>query len=454
LASLIIWMNGEKVGEWGTVRGGSTSFFRYESSWAESSNARALSLSIPITADREVRGPQVANYFDNLLPDNPAIRSRIRSRFGTASTEAFDLLTAIGRDCVGAVQILPPDEEPVGWNQIDVEEVDEEGVASILRSLTSPALLDAKEQDEFRISLAGAQEKTALVSMAGKWFRPRHATPTTHILKLPLGMIGGFKGDFSHSVENEWLCAKILSKLGFVVAVSNIARFGEQIALTVRRFDRRWIGVNDSPAVDDKAFTPKKGMWVARLPQEDFCQATGRASTAKYEAEGGPSIAEGLSLLANSEYSEGDRADFVLAQLAFWLLAAPDGHGKNFSLYHRAGGRYGMTPLYDVISAWPIIGKGKNQLSPERVKLAMAIHGKNAHYRIHEIAGRHWEGLAQSAAIPGLWPRMNELVEAARKAVTEVSGELPDGFPEQVYEHIRRGVLVHADRFNATRAPK
>jgi serine/threonine-protein kinase HipA len=407
---------------------------------------------MPLTADREVRGTQVTNYFDNLLPDNPEIRSRIRARFGTSSTDAFDLLTAIGRDCVGAVQILPHGEEPTGWDTIDAEPVDNEGVEKILRSVTNPALLDREEQDDFRISLAGAQEKTALVGMGGQWFRPRHATPTTHILKLPLGIVGGFKGDLSHSVENEWLCGELLRALGFAVAESSIARFGDQIALVIRRFDRRWIGVNDPPAVDKQGFTPRKGMWIARLPQEDFCQATGRAWTEKYEADGGPSIAEGLSLLANSEDPERAQADFVLAQLAFWLLAAPDGHGKNFSLYHRAGGAYGLTPLYDVVSAWPIVGHGKNQLALEKVKLAMAIRGKNPHYRMKEIAARHWHDLAESAGVPGLWARMNELVAIAGKVADSIAEKLPKNFPETVYEKIRLGVLTHVDRFNATRA--
>ena len=95
-------MNGELVGEWTTLRTG-TPLFRYTTAWSQSPRARALSLSMPITADLEVRGTVVDNYFDNLLPENPAIRRRIRERFGTRSTQAFDLLEAIGRDCVGAV---------------------------------------------------------------------------------------------------------------------------------------------------------------------------------------------------------------------------------------------------------------------------------------------------------------------------------------------------------------
>lgn len=444
--SLIVWMNGERVGEWGTLRGGRTSFFRYEESWISSPHGRALSLSLPLTADREVRGPAVEHYFDNLLPDSPAIRSRIRARFKTRSVEAFDLLTAIGRDCTGAVQLLPPKAEPLGWDRIDAAPLTEAQVEHRLRAVTVVAPLSDEEQDDFRISLAGAQEKTALLHMAGRWFRPRHATPTTHIVKLPLGIIGGFRGDFSDSVENEWLSAELLRELQLPVADAAIARFGGQRALVVTRFDRRWIGVEAREA-EKAQFKPQRGMWIARLPQEDLCQAMGLPYTLRYEADGGPSIADALALLANSERPAIDQTTFVLAQLAFWLLAATDGHGKNFSLHQEAGGAYRLTPLYDVLSAWPVIGRGKNQLAPERARLAMSLRGGRAHYRLNEITPRLWRELAGRAGVPDLWNRMQALVESAVPALERVEKRLPRAFPERVYGTIRAGLAAQAERF-------
>jgi serine/threonine-protein kinase HipA len=443
--SLIVWMNGERVGEWGTRRGG-THFFRYEESWADSKRVRALSLSLPLTADREVRGPQVESYFDNLLPDTPAIRRRLRTRFETASSSAFDLLTAIGRDCVGAVQLLPQDEEPAGWDRIHAERLTEKEVERTLHDVILAKPLGRDEQEEFRISLAGAQEKTALLHMAGAWFRPQRATPTTHILKLPLGVIGGFRGDFSDSVENEWLCAQFLRELDLRVAETALGQFGEQRALIVTRFDRRWIGV-DADAVQKKRFKPGKGVWIARLPQEDFCQATGRPLTQKYEADGGPSIAECLTLLAGGERPDLDRSELVLAQLAFWLLAAIDGHAKNFSLHHGVGGTYSMTPLYDVLSAWPVIGHGRNQLALEKAKLAMALRGRRPHYHLNEIATRHWQALAEKTGVQNLWPRMRDLVDAAIPAIERLEEQLPGSFPERVYASIRSGIRAQVRRF-------
>jgi serine/threonine-protein kinase HipA len=445
MASLIVWMNGDRVGEWGTSRHGA-SYFRYDESWVSSRQARPLSLSLPFTADLEIRGAQVDDYFDNLLPDNLAIRNRIRARFRTASTDAFDLLTAIGRDCVGAVQLLPPDDTPIGWDHIEVERLTEREVEQLLAQVTATSPLTSDERDEFRISITGAQEKTALLGMGGAWFRPRHATPTTHILKLPLGIIGGFRGDFSDSVENEWLCTQFLRELGLPVAESQVATFGTQRALVVTRFDRRWIGADES-AIQKARFKPGKGVWIARLPQEDFCQATGRPYTQKYEADGGPSIGESLDLLNNSESAESDKRHFLLAQLTFWLLAATDGHGKNFSIYHRAGGTYGMTPLYDVLSAWPIIGARNNQLALQKVKLAMAIRGKRAHYRLNEITRRHWEDLAEHSGVPGLRDGMSTLIERAPAAIERLESLLPREFPERVYTSIRGGVLQQVRKF-------
>jgi serine/threonine-protein kinase HipA len=448
MPSLAVWMNGERVGEWGALRTG-TSVFRYEQSWVQSPRARALSLSVPITADREVRGVAVEYYFDNLLPDSAAIRRRIRTRFHTRSTGAFDLLAAIGRDCVGAVQLLPSETLPEDWNRVEAEPLTEADVERTLREATSATPLGPEEQDEFRISLAGAQEKTALLHMAGRWFRPRHSTPTTHILKLPLGVIGNFRGDFSDSVENEWLCAQLLRALQLPVAESRLARFGEQRTLVVTRFDRRWIGVSAAQA-ERRRFRPARGTWIARLPQEDFCQAQGLPPTRRYESEGGPSIRSVLGLLANSEEAEGDRSNFLLAQLAFWLLAATDGHGKNFSIFHHAGGTYRMTPLYDVLSAWPVIGHGKNQLALEKAKLAMAVRGRSPHYCLDEISGRHWQELAGGAGVPGLWERMQRLVASVPAALDRLAAALPGGFPERVYASIRAGALAQSRRFAAT----
>jgi serine/threonine-protein kinase HipA len=446
MPTLNVWMNGELVGEWTTSRTG-IPILRYDDSWIQSRRVRALSLSLPITPDREIRGNIVDHYFDNLLPDNQDIRRRIRERYGLKSTDAFDLLEEIGRDCVGAIQLLPPDRKPAQWDRIAGTPLSTTDVERALQAVAAPPSPGRREDDDdFRISIAGAQEKTALLMMGSAWYRPRHATPTTHILKLPLGIIGNFRGDFSHSVENEWLCSKFLQKLGLPVAHTEIGQFGAQKALVVQRFDRRWVGV-EKGAVDRRGFSPGEGVWIARLPQEDFCQATGRAPTQRYERDGGPSMNEILEILAISAHAERDRSNFALAQLTFWLLAATDGHAKNFSIHNLTDGAFEMTPLYDVLSAWPVIGSGANQLPLQDARLAMAVAGKNRHYKLVDVQPRHWQALATRIGGPELWNRMQSLVDAAPRAFDHI--ELPRGFPEVVISKISKGVRGQSRKFFA-----
>ena len=102
------------------------------------------------------------------------------------------------------------------------------------------------------------------------------------------------------SVENEWLCARIMSALGIEMASTEMADFGDTKALVVTRFDRRWQGI--AAGAEQKArFKPTDEAWIARLPQEDFCQALGVAPDRKYQSDGGPSESDCLQVLAASE---------------------------------------------------------------------------------------------------------------------------------------------------------
>ena len=447
--SLNVWMNGLLVGDWSHSRS-KTSVFHYATSWIASAASRPLSLSMPMTAgNSEHRGEVVDHYFDNLLPDNEAIRQRIRARYATRSTDAFELLTAIGRDCVGAVQLLPPDMTPQGWDHVTSVAMSEAEVALQLRAASSNLLLgqgmDADQ--DFRISIAGAQEKTALLKYGGTWRKPQGATPTTHILKLPLGIVGNQRADLRDSVDNEWVCSKILEALGFSVAATEVESFEGQKTLVVERFDRRWQHI--APGQQNKSgFEPGSDVWIARLPQEDFCQITGRSPSKKYESHGGPGIAKCLEQLASSEEADSDRAQFVLTQLAFWLLAATDGHAKNFSVFLLRGGAYRMTPLYDVISVWPYMGVETHKLlAYQDAKLAMAVHSKSAHYRLTEVRVRHWQRLARECGVDGVWEKMLRLVEGIDSALDAVEGRLPAGFPEHIWTAISNGARRHASQF-------
>ena len=217
--TLGLWMNGAYVGTWSLAPHAPDSL-QYDLAWTQSEQGRPLSLSLPFTPGNLAhRGDKVRAYFENLLPDSKDIRERLARRFNTGSTDAFQLLAEVGRDCVGALEILPEGQAPTGTATLQAEPLSEARVAQVLRGATTPnAMAWEADDDDFRISIAGAQEKTALLLHDGRWCLPRGGTPTTHIFKLPLGLIGGMKLDMRDSVENEWLCALILKEFGLPVA--------------------------------------------------------------------------------------------------------------------------------------------------------------------------------------------------------------------------------------------
>lgn len=428
---LVVWMNGERVGVWSQPRAGSPSF-QYDAGWVASPAARVLSLSLPFApGNAPHRGETVTYFFDNLLPDSDGIRARLQSRFATDSTGAFDLLTAIGRDCVGAVQLLPEGTPPQGYDRIEAEPLDDTGVEQAIgAALSGGRVLGQADGEEFRISIAGAQEKTALLFHRNRWCRPKGSTPTTHILKLPLGLVGNLQADMQDSVENEWLCSRLMQAFGLETAHCEIAQFGERKVLVVQRFDRAW----------------EDGRWIARLPQEDFCQALGQPARLKYEADGGPGMSAILRVLATSSRAEQDKRAFAKAQMVFWLLAATDGHAKNFSLFHERGGTYRLTPFYDVLSAWPIIGNGPRLLQWQKAKLAMAVRSRNAHWKLKDIVPRHWDAVARLGGLGDAADLIAEVLRQTPAAIAEVSRHLPRGFPARVSDRIFTGLQEQAKR--------
>ncbi len=428
---LDLWMNGLPVGYWEIVRG--VERLVYLQSWLDDEQGRPLSLSLPFTpGNQPLRGPVVTDYFDNLLPDSERIRRRIAARYRTAGISPFELLAVVGRDCVGALQLLPAGETPVGLESIEGRSLDEAAIARLLRDTTAtPHFGEHEPVGDLRLSIAGAQEKTALLRRNGRWLLPVGSTPTTHILKLPLGLVGNMRADMRTSVENEWLCAKIVGAFGLPIAPCEIAYFEDTKALVVERFDRR---------------LARNGRWIVRLPQEDLCQATGTPGIVKYEADGGPGINAVMAVLGGSSHSEQDRRHFFLAQILFWLLAATDGHAKNFSIAHLPGSRYVATPLYDVLSAHPIIGRGRNQLAAQRASLAMAVRGRNAHYRIAQIFPRHWiaQGQRVGFSVEEVEEMMATLAQQTERVIDEVGAQLPDDFPLDVAEAIFTGMRRQA----------
>jgi serine/threonine-protein kinase HipA len=147
-----------------------------------------------------------------------------------------------------------------------------------------------------------------------------------------------------------------------------------------------------------------------------------------------------LQLLKGSDDPEHDRTVFMKAQIVFWLLGATDGHAKNFSIYLSPGGRFRMTPLYDVMSAQPSVDAG--QIRYNKMKFALTV-GKSRHYVIDTIMPRHFIQTGEAAGIPaGLTQDiMAELLVQAPIAMELTWRELPPAFPEEIFNAIRHGML-------------
>jgi serine/threonine-protein kinase HipA len=167
--------------------------------------------------------------------------------------------------------------------------------------------------------------------------------------------------------------------------------------------------------------------------------------TLKYESDGGPGIIKVLKLLKGSDDPEHDLRIFLKAQIVFWLLRATDGHAKNFSIFLSPGGRFRLTPLYDVMSAQPYVDRGR--ISKNKMKFAMAV-GTNRHYPINSIAPRNFIQTGEAAGTPASLTQsmMEELLAHIPIAIERTWSELPSLFPREIAESIRKAVLRRLDQ--------
>ena len=416
---LNVFLNSRLVGSLRRESTGATDF-QYAKDWLTWENTFPISLSLPLREDRYIGAP-VINVFDNLLPDSDAIRKRVAERVGAGGTDAYSLLAALGHDCVGALQFLPDGADPGKPGASDGKSVTDDDIAAIINNLAA-APLGMGEDKDFRISITGAQEKTALLRKDGHWFKPAGTSATTHILKPQIGRLPNGL-DLSNSVENEYLCLKLLAALGVPAAHTEIADFGSRRTLIIERFDRRWT---------------KDGR-LLRLPQEDICQALSVPPTRKYQSEGGPGMRDIIQLLKGSDTPEQDIATFMRACILFWMLGATDGHAKNFSITLGPGGRFHLTPLYDVLTAQPSLDAG--QIQQKKFKLAMSV-GRNRHYLVDNIMPRHFLQTAELAGVgmPLMRALFEEIADTAVGLTDTVMASLPPGFPEQPIASVSQAI--------------
>lgn len=414
--ALDVYSNAGHIGTFTSTSDGSLTF-RYQSDWLSSEEAYPISLSMPLS-DRLWNGKHVSNFFAGLLPDDHRIREKIAAQSFAESSSTFDLLSVIGKDCTGSLYFVPEGEEPRDPEIMNFRPVSREEMKQRLSSLETLPLGLCPDEGGFRISIAGVQEKTAFLQIDGQWKLPLGTTPTSHIFKPPI-KDRPYGADLSDVSWNEWLCLVLCQLLGVKATNAEVHMFGEMPVIVLERFDRVW-----------------RDRVLYRIPQEDICQALSIPPMRKYQADGGPSISDVLDFLNGAAEPRKERFKFLKAQVVFWLLAAIDGHAKNFSVFLTPEG-YRLTPVYDVMSADPY-----PEFTPENVRMVMAV-GDSQHYRLDRILPEHFyqTGIQSGIGKDDMDELFSQLTDRLYGALSK-AGDLAakSGIPQKTSDCILQGI--------------
>ncbi|MEO8528565.1 MAG: HipA domain-containing protein [Pseudolysinimonas sp.] len=299
----------------------------YEATWAAADEAIPLSLSLPL-ATRTHTGRVVANFMDNLLPDNPEVRQRWATDAGLDNVEPFFLLREYGEDVAGAATFRAAGTPESGERKA----INHSEIAERIRVLREDDTAWHQELMEVsgQFSLGGAQTKFSLARHHGSWFETRGADPSTHLFKPQVK--GARDGELV-----EFVVMRTALMLGIPTARVELFDHDGQHSLVVERFDRRVEG-------DD----------VVRLHQEDVLQALGKPRLLKYESDRGPGIDDVAELLQKASDND-SRWRYATMLLFAWIVLSTDAHAKNYSLFIESDAAK-LTPLYDASSVLPYLG--------------------------------------------------------------------------------------------------
>jgi serine/threonine-protein kinase HipA len=291
-------------------------------------SSRALSASLPLE-DGGFTPSRTAPFFEGLLPEG-AVRAAIARSFHLSEEDGFGMLAALGADCAGAVSVLKPGVKPVGPHNGRRRLLREEQLARLIEDLPRHPLGVGAEAGGVRLSLGGIQHKLVLVRVGPSTFaQPLDGAPSNCLLKPEFGQ-------YEDLVTNESFCMRVASLSGLGAARTELVSIEETPCLYVERFDRELDQLGE----------------IRRIHQEDMCQALGILPAAKYEENGGPSIAAVVELLRRlrGPRMARDINDFVHAALLNFLLGNSDAHGKNFALLYQPDLGVRLAPLYDIVS--------------------------------------------------------------------------------------------------------
>jgi serine/threonine-protein kinase HipA len=352
--SLDVYFKNRKAGILGQDNNGTLTFV-YDTDYLQSGGATAISFSMPLR-EEQYSDQVVRPFFSGLLPDEGA-RQRLAGALGLSSGNAFGLLEVIGGECAGALSLYRTEEVPDADEDEGVEELTSERLAELIGKLRGRPLLGGEEG--VRLSLAGAQDKLAVIVQGDAIGLAKGGRPTSHILKP---VIQGLEG----TVENELFCLRLAGRLSLPVPAVEMRWSGETAFLLIERYDR---ALTHDGHID-------------RLHQEDFCQALSIPPELKYEEEGGPGTERSIDLINRAcGRPAADRLRFIRMLLLHYLVGNADAHGKNYALLY-GDGTPDLAPFYDVVctAAYPRLSK----------KLAMKIGGRAVP---DTIQLKHWLNL-------------------------------------------------------------
>lgn len=394
--------------------------FSYASDWLA---ARMPPLSQSLPLDGSFDAAAVAAFFGGLLPEGTP-RDLLARRLGVSPGNDFGLLAAVGGDTAGAVSLQPPGRVP-SPSVDDVEWLDDAALVTLIEELpTRP--MHADDDGEFRLSLAGVQDKLpVVVGEDGRIGLTKGQMPSTHILKTPIAR-------FDDTVANEAFSFALGRALDIRAVTATPHRVDGREFLLVQRYDRRG-----------------RDGTIGRLHQEDFCQALGILADRKYQSEGGPSLADCFALLRRATAVPAPAVLRLLDHVALsFLVGNHDAHGKNFSLLYLPDTADAvLAPAYDVLST--VAYHKSHNLTR---KMAMDIGGE---YRPDYVESRHLDrmlndaGLGVAAARRRLRAQATTAPAAARAARARL---VADGFDKPVLERIEAIVVRRAARLAALAA--
>lgn len=367
---LSVRLNGIEVGTLSLVNG------KMEFLYSDSCEY-PISLSLPLS--KEPYKEKICRaYFGGLLPENPNMRDILAKKYKIGINNDFKLLEAIGRDCAGAISFRHKDEPELEENFIKIK-------GRVLSNTELKKLIEELPYKPYmgnRISLAGAQEKTAVCVIDGEIAIPDTDIPTTHIIKTALPK-------YAQSIQNEYICMKTAQKIGIDVPEVEIKNIDGLEFLLVERFDREF----------------QNGK-LKRILQEDFAQSLGVQSRDKYDV----TFKDCLWVLNQTTTPARIKLKFVKRVVFNYLIGNADAHAKNFSISVSAPNDIDLTPAYDLLCS---------SVYDCDQRIAMKI-GKAKFYK--DVTDKDWELFAQDIDIS---PKIvKSELERQKNVITDILKEV------------------------------